>query len=71
MAERRDEVQVPAALYRLSAAEASEIIGQIRDAVSRWRAEAEAAGLTREEIDRLAVAFPPGRSRVLVRGRAQ
>lgn len=52
-----DVVRETAPLYRLSPAEANEIVVGARGAVRRWRAEARDAGLPRDEIDRFSAAF--------------
>jgi serine/threonine-protein kinase HipA len=46
-----------AATFRLKAGRADEIIDEVVSAVRKWRAEADAAGLSRAEQDRMADAF--------------
>jgi serine/threonine-protein kinase HipA len=46
-----------AGYFELREARAREIAAEVANAVSRWRAEAERHGLTRQQIDRLASAF--------------
>jgi serine/threonine-protein kinase HipA len=52
-----DAVLGTAGLYRLGEGEAEEIVAQVRAATAGWRAEAVAAGLPREELERMSVAF--------------
>jgi serine/threonine-protein kinase HipA len=54
-----DIVRGAAPLYRMSTARADEIIGEVSRVTARWRETAEKADLPAEEIERLAVAFPP------------
>lgn len=52
-----DVVRGTAPLYRLSTAQADEIITEVRRATARWQEAAREAGLPSEEIERLATAF--------------
>jgi serine/threonine-protein kinase HipA len=52
-----DLVRETAPLYRLTLAEAEAIISEVAGAVADWREEAAAAGIPREEAERLAPAF--------------
>jgi serine/threonine-protein kinase HipA len=53
-----DIVRETAPLYRLSAAQADEIVAEVRRAVARWPEEAHDADLPKDEIERLSAAFP-------------
>jgi serine/threonine-protein kinase HipA len=50
-------VRETAPFYRLSSALASQIIDEVRYAVARWASAARDAGITRDEVERLATAF--------------
>jgi serine/threonine-protein kinase HipA len=50
-------VQSTAPLYRLSAADAIEVIDEVADALRPWRDVAARSGLNRQEIDQMAPAF--------------
>lgn len=52
-----DAVCETAGLYRLAAEEAEEIVTEVRAVTDGWRGEAVSVGLTREEVERMAVAF--------------
>lgn len=52
-----DAVLGTAGLYRLGEGKAEQIIAQVRAATADWRAEAAAAGMPREELERMSVAF--------------
>jgi serine/threonine-protein kinase HipA len=54
-----DLVRETAPHYRLKAAEADEIVAEVRDAVAGWRAEAEAVALPADEIELMATVFGP------------
>jgi serine/threonine-protein kinase HipA len=43
--------------FRVKAARAKEIVGEVETAVGQWRAEAKRAGILRAEQDRMASAF--------------
>ena len=43
--------------FRVKAARAKEIVGEVETAVEQWRAEAKRAGILRAEQDRMASAF--------------
>jgi serine/threonine-protein kinase HipA len=46
-----------ASSFRVGPGRADEIIEEVSGAVRRWRSEAKAAGLSREEQERMARAF--------------
>jgi serine/threonine-protein kinase HipA len=50
-------VRSTASLYRLSAAEATEVIEEVADALRSWRDVAARSGLNRQEIDQMAPTF--------------
>jgi hypothetical protein len=52
-----DLVHETAPHYRLKAAEADEIVAEVRDAVAGWRAEAEAVALPADEIELMGTVF--------------
>lgn len=52
-----DTVLDTAGFYRLEHAEAQSIVGEVRDAVASWRAEAAALDLSRPEIQRMETVF--------------
>jgi serine/threonine-protein kinase HipA len=52
-----------AELFRLTPRQASAVIVEVREAVSRWRMHAAALGLPRREIERMAGAFEHERAR--------
>ncbi len=52
-----DLVRGTSALYRLSASQADQIVNEVNAAVSRWKGVARGAGLTGEEVERLAGVF--------------
>lgn len=52
-----DGVRATARYYRLGDAEARRIVDEVHSAVTRWREEARAAGLGRDEIDLMAAAY--------------
>ncbi len=52
-----DAVRATAPLYRLRHERVAEIFAQVEAAVARWREEASAVGLSRDELERMAVAF--------------
>jgi serine/threonine-protein kinase HipA len=50
-------VRETAPLYRLSSEHASQVIGEVRSAVAQWASVARGAGMSRDEVERLATAF--------------
>ena len=52
-----DVVMSTARDYRLTPARATAVLSEIRSAVSRWRAVAQASGISGDEIDLMADAF--------------
>jgi serine/threonine-protein kinase HipA len=52
-----DLVRETAGLYRLRADAVEEIVTEVGAATAAWREEAVEAGLSREEVERMAVAF--------------
>ncbi len=52
-----DAVRATAPLFRLREARVAEIVAQVGAAVAAWRQEATAAGLPRDELDLMAIAF--------------
>jgi serine/threonine-protein kinase HipA len=52
-----DAVRATASLYRLSETRTAEIVTQVEAAVGRWRTEASEVGLSRDELEGMAIAF--------------
>ena len=49
-----------AQFYRLSAAEARDVVAQVMDVVSTWRQTAVTVGIEGDQIEWMAPAFDPG-----------